>query len=49
MVDLMVAHIVAVLPSTLMRKFLRGDWKKSLLAIMKLTLPYFARTHAPNH
>ena len=41
-IDLIVEHVIAKLPSDLMRRLVRGDCGKPMLEAMKLTAPYFA-------
>ena len=41
-VDLIAAHIVAELPTKLMKRLVNGDHGRPMLAAMKLTLPYFS-------
>ena len=41
-IDLMTAHIVAVLPYKLMLRLIKGDMGQPMREVMKLTVPYFA-------
>ena len=41
-IDLITAHVVATLPANHMRRLVKGDFGKPMLAAMKLTVPYFA-------
>lgn len=42
-IDLMTAHIVAVLPHQLMHRLVKGDMGQPMREVMKLTVPFFAR------
>jgi hypothetical protein len=42
-IDLMTAHIVAVLPHNLMLRLIKGDMGQPMREVMKLTVPFFAR------
>ena len=41
-IDLITAYVVAKLPANYMRRLVKGDFGKPMLAAMKLTVPYFA-------
>lgn len=41
-IELMTAHIVAVLPHKLMHRLVKGDMGLPLREVMKLTVPFFA-------
>lgn len=41
-IDLMTAHIVAVLPHKLMLRLVKGDMGQPMREVMKLTVPFFA-------
>lgn len=41
-VNLIAAHVVANLPAPMMRRLVKGDCGTPMLAVMKLTAPYFA-------
>ena len=45
-VDLIAAHIVANLPTKVMKRLVNGDHGRPMLAAMKLTLPYFSDASA---
>ena len=45
-VDLIAAHIVANLPTKVMKRLVNGDHGRQMLAAMKLTLPYFSDASA---
>lgn len=41
-IDLMTAHIVAVLPHNLMTRLVKGDMGQPMREVMKMTVPFFA-------
>ncbi len=42
-IDLMTAHIVAMLPHKLMHRLVKGDMGQPMREVMKMTVPFFAR------
>jgi hypothetical protein len=41
-VSIIADHIIAKMPSSLMRRLINGDWRRPMREAMKLTVPFFA-------